>query len=100
VLCDIGAPRRLIACACVPSVRLNCSIPRFDRSDGHLGWASKGAGSPAAVIPPRHERSWCSSDFDSGFAAQNNRFNASLIARKRFNSQSEVNAEPEPKEWP
>jgi hypothetical protein len=47
---DIGAPRRLNGRAYVSSVRLNCSTPRFDRSDGPPGACLKGAGSPAAEI--------------------------------------------------
>ena len=46
----IGAPRRQIGSAHVSSWRLNCSITRFDRSDGPFAARLKGAGSPAAVI--------------------------------------------------
>lgn len=113
---DIGVPRRRIGRAYVWSVRLNCSTPRFDRSDGPPGACLKGAGSPAAVIvslipgqaavvQQRRQQYRCAIsvraarlDFDV--------FNASVVhARAPFNAPTHRRrptrgaVAPEPKEW-
>lgn len=113
---DIGAPRRLIGRAHVLSVRLNCSTPRFDRSDGPHGACLKGAGSPAAVIvslipglatvvqtaPAILVRRRSRSEPSDSISTYSTLSRAFASAVQRPNSQSEANrgaVAPEPKEW-
>jgi hypothetical protein len=113
----IGAPRWLIAREYVSSVGLECSTPRFDKSDGPFGERLKGAGSPAAVIgsliarqaavvPQRHQQYWCAGNLGPSFAAQFRRIQrftrlgASTAERPDERSAANRGAvAPEPKEW-
>jgi hypothetical protein len=114
---DIGASRWLIACECVSSVRLKCSTPRSDRSDGPSRACLRGAGSAAAVIvglisgrarllPQRHQQCWRARNLDPTFAAQFQRIQGfsrtSLSVIERPDRRSEATrgaVAPEPKEW-
>jgi hypothetical protein len=110
----IGAPHRPIGSAYVSSLRLNCWIPRFDRSDGPLGACLKGQAirplSLSASFPGRR-RSYRSDT--SGVGAQaisvppsrlnTYRLNASFVhALPPLNRQTpgrRPTAVPELKEW-
>ena len=114
---DIGAPPYRIARAGVPSVRLKCSTPRFNRSDGPSGLCVKEAGSAgavivslipgrAAVVPQRHQRYWRARNLAPSLAAQHRRIQRLIRAFasdvERPGSRSEANrgaVAPEPKEW-
>ena len=111
---DIGALPYPIARAGVLSVRLKCSTPRFNRSDGPSGLCVKEAGSAGAVIvsliPGRAavvpQRCWRARNLASSLAAQHRRIHrfsrACASAVERPDSRSEANrgaVAPEPKEW-
>lgn len=114
---DIGAPQYRIAREWVPSLRLKCSTPGFDRNDGPSGVCVKGARAAAAVIvslipgraavvPRRHQRCWRVRNLAASFAAQHQhiqrftRVCASAVECPDSRSEADRGAvAPEPKEW-
>jgi len=112
----IGAPRCPVARQSVSSIRLKCSTPRFDRSDGPSRASLKGAGSPAAVIvglipgraavvPRRRQRYSRTRNLGSSFSVQFRHIQlfvrpcASAVDRPDAGSEASRGAvAPEPKE--
>lgn len=114
---DIGAPQRYIATASVPSIRLNWSIPRFDRSDGSYGASIEGGRlsrreSSSASLPGGRQsyRGGTNHAGEPAISVRASRLNTAatnarslrVSAIQRPDSRSEFDrgaAAPEPEEW-